>query len=226
MIEIKNLCFSYTKSLPYILNNINLNIKKGCYISILGENGSGKSTLMKLILNLLKPTIGTIDISTKKIGYVPQLLENFNSSFPITVGEILKCHRSALKIKNSKCIDETLSIVKMNSFKNNLIGELSGGQKQKVFIAKALMGEPELMILDEPSTGIDIKSQSEIYSFVKNLNKEKGITILSVEHNLQAAIENSTHIFKMDKGNGCLLTINDYLRTTTEGLDNVRSFSS
>lgn len=226
MIEIKNLCFSYTKSLPYILNNINLNIKKGCYISILGENGSGKSTFIKLILNLIKPNIGTINIDAKRIGYVPQMLENFNSAFPITVAEVLKCHMSALKIRNSMCIDKILSTVKMDSFKNNLIGELSGGQKQKIFIARALIGEPELIILDEPSTGIDVKSQEEIYSFLKKLNEEKNITILSVEHNLQAAVENSTHIFKIDKGNGHLLTINDYLRNTMEVSRNVTSFSS
>lgn len=226
MIEIKNLCFSYTKSLPYILNNINLSIKKGYYISILGENGSGKSTLIKLILNFIKPNIGTINIDAKRIGYVSQMLENFNSAFPITVGEVLRCHMKALKITDSSCIDNILSTVKMENFKNNLIGELSGGQKQKVFIARALMGEPELIILDEPSTGIDTKSQEEIYSFLKKLNREKNITILSVEHNLQAAIENSTHIFKIDKDTGYLLTINDYLRTTMEVSHNVTSFSS
>ncbi|MDF2503804.1 MULTISPECIES: metal ABC transporter ATP-binding protein [Clostridium] len=226
MIQIKNLCFSYTKSLPYVLNNINLNVKKGTYISILGENGSGKSTLIKLLLNLIKPNIGTIDISTKKIGYVPQIIENFNSSFPITVQEVLKCHRSALKLKNCKCIDECLSTVRMQDFKNTLIGELSGGQKQKIFIARALMGDPELIILDEPSTGIDIKSQGEIYSFIKDLNRNKNLTILSVEHNLKAAIENSTHIFKMNKGKGHLLTIDNYLKTNMEVPHNVTSFSS
>lgn len=227
MIEIKNLHFSYTKSSPYILNNINLTIEKGFYISILGENGSGKSTLIKLLLNLIKPTSGTIHICTKKIGYVPQMLNNFNNSFPITVAEILNCHKSALKIKDPKCVDKALSIVNMNDFKNNLIGELSGGQKQKIFIARALMGDPELLILDEPSTGVDVKSQKDIYSFLKKLNEENNITIISVEHNLQAAVENSTHIFKMNKcTNSCLLTINDYLKTTEEDIHNVRSFSS
>lgn len=226
MIEIKNLHFSYNGSLPYILNNVNLNIKKGYYVSILGENGSGKSTFIKLLLNLLKPTEGNISMSVKRVGYVPQMISSFNNSFPITVNEILSCHQSALKIKDSKCIDGALSIVNMENFKNNLIGELSGGQKQKIFIARALMGEPELLILDEPSTGVDAKGQNEIYSFLKKLNKEKNITIISVEHNLQAAIQNSTHIFKMQKCNDCLFTINDYLKNTTEDLNNVRSFPS
>jgi zinc transport system ATP-binding protein len=155
------------------------------------------------------------------------MLNNFNNSFPITVAEILNCHKSALKIKDSKCIDKVLSIVNMNNFKNNLIGELSGGQKQKIFIARALMGKPDLLILDEPSTGIDVKSQKDIYSFLRELNKKNNITIISVEHNLQAAIENSTHIFNINKfTNTCLLTIDDYLKTAEEDLNNVRSFSS
>ncbi len=97
MIEINNLCFSYTKKKPYILENINLNIKKGQYISILGSNGSGKSTLLKLILGFLSPTLGDINLKNSKIGYVPQKYENFNSDFPITVEEVLKCHKKSVK---------------------------------------------------------------------------------------------------------------------------------
>lgn len=226
MIEIKNLYFSYNKGLPYILNNINLKIDSGHYLSILGENGSGKSTLMKLILNLLKPTDGNIKINTKKIGYVPQSIENFNSAFPITVEEMLKCHRSALKIKNSDLLLNSLEAVGMNAFKNNLVGNLSGGQRQKVFIARAIMGCPDLLLLDEPSSGIDNKSQKEIYTILKNLNKDRGITIISVEHNLKAAVENSTDIYKIEKGKGTLVTINDYIQDNKEALHNVTSFSS
>ena len=140
MIEINNLFFSYNKGLPYTLNNINLNIEKGRYISILGENGSGKSTLIKLLLNLLKPNDGEIKLNTKKIGYVPQLLDNFNSAFPITIEEILRCHMKALKLKDSNCIHKCLEIVGMESYRNTLIGNISGGQRQKVFIARAIMG--------------------------------------------------------------------------------------
>lgn len=226
MVEINNLYFSYNRSLPYILNNINLKVENGSYLSILGENGSGKSTLMKLILNLLKPTNGYIKINTKKLGYVPQYVESFNSAFPITVEEVLKCHKSALKLKGSDIISKSLSAVGMQNFKYNLIGNLSGGQRQKIFIARAIMGCPELILLDEPSTGIDIKSQKEIYAILKDLNKDKGITIISIEHNIEAAIENSTDIFKLDKGKGTLFTINDFLQNNTEVFHNVTSFSS
>lgn len=210
MIKIQNLNFSYTGDTPYIIKNINLNINKGTYTSIIGENGSCKSTLVKLMLNLLKPCKGSINIDTKKIGYVPQRIDNFNSQFPITVNEILKCHMNILKIKNKNIIDKSLDSVGMLSFKNNLIGNLSGGQQQKVFIARALIGEPELLILDEPSTGVDIKSQNEIYSFIKSLNINKKITVISVEHNMEAALKNSSHIIKMEEGTALLYTAIDY----------------
>jgi zinc transport system ATP-binding protein len=226
MLEITNLYFSYTKNTQYTLNNINLNVCKGSYLSILGENGSGKSTLMKLILNLLKPTSGKIEISTKKIGYVPQIMDNFNSAFPITVEEILKCHMKALKIKDKNIISTSLAKVKMNDFKNCLIGNLSGGQRQKIFIARAIMGDPDLIIMDEPSSGIDVKSQVEIYSIIKNLNTRNKITVLSVEHNIKAALENSTHIFKLDKGLGSLFEIEDYINLNSGGLHNVTTITS
>ncbi|MDZ7543772.1 ATP-binding cassette domain-containing protein, partial [Clostridium perfringens] len=97
MINIKDLCFSYSNKPPYLLNNINLNIPKGIYLSIVGENGSCKTTLIKLILGLLKPTSGLIEIKTDSIGYVPQRLDSFNSQFPITVREVLSCHKKTLK---------------------------------------------------------------------------------------------------------------------------------
>jgi zinc transport system ATP-binding protein len=220
MIKIKNLYFTYNKVNSYTLDNINLNVEKGCYLSIIGENGSGKSTLMKLILNLLKPSSGSIEIATKKIGYVPQIMDNFNSAFPLTVEEMLKCHMKALKIKDKGCIIRSLATVKMDSFRHQLIGSLSGGQRQKIFIARAIMGTPELIVLDEPSSGIDVKSQAEIYSVIKKLNTSKKMTILSVEHNMKAAMENSTHIFNIDKGHGYLYSIGDYINSNTEVIHN------
>lgn len=226
MIKIKNMYFTYNKVNSYTLDDINLNVEKGCYLSIIGENGSGKSTLMKLILNLLKPSSGSIEITTNKIGYVPQIMDNFNSAFPLTVEEMLKCHMKALKIKDKESIIKSLTTVKMVNFKHQLIGSLSGGQRQKIFIARAIMGTPELIVLDEPSSGIDVKSQAEIYSVLKSLNISQKITILSVEHNMKAAIENSTHIFNLDKGHGYLSTINDYINLNTEVLHNASTITS
>lgn len=212
MIHISNVYFSYNDTCNCILNDINLNIPKGAYCSIVGSNGSCKSTLVKLILNLLKPCKGTISLNTSKIGYVPQKSDNFNSSFPITVYEMLKCHCKVLNISSSKSIDKSLEMVGMIKFKNSLIGNLSGGQQQKIFIARALIGSPELLILDEPSTGIDTKSQKEIYSIIKSLNISNGLTVISVEHNFQAVLKNSSHVIEMDNGNVTFYTIEDYKR--------------
>ncbi len=210
MIEIKNLTFSYTGKCPYLINKVNLNIQDGSYVSILGENGSAKTTLVKLILGLLNPLRGSINIAAERIGYVPQIVDNFNSQFPITVSELMKCHRKVLKIKNKKFTDICLGCVGMGEFKNELIGNLSGGQRQKIFIARALIGYPKLLIFDEPSTGIDVPSQKEIYSIIKHLNRHQAVTVLAVEHNLKAALENSTHICTMKEGNLKMYTVEEY----------------
>lgn len=209
MIHIENLYFSYNNRPPYILNGLSLNIKKGDYVSILGENGSGKSTLIKLLLNILKPSKGIIEVNTNKIGYVPQRFESFNSQFPITVYEMLNLHKKAIKIKETS-IEESLKKVNMEDYKNHLIGNLSGGQQQKIFIARALMGNPNLLILDEPSTGIDIQSQKEIYALIKKLNRNLGITVVAVEHNLKAAMINSNYIFQLNEGTGFLNPVDEY----------------
>lgn len=220
MININNLCFSYSKANDYILNNLNLKIQDGTYLSIIGENGCGKSTLVKLILGLLKPSSGSIEVTSNKIGYVPQVMENMNYNFPITVSEVLTCHMKALKLKNSKLISSSLKSVGMENHKKSLIGSLSGGQRQKIFIARALMGEPEVIIMDEPSTGVDVKSQKDIYDTLAKLNKSNRVTIISVEHNMKAAYSYSTHILKLDNGVGTILSKKDFLNRNLEVLSN------
>jgi zinc transport system ATP-binding protein len=210
MIHIKDLVFSYNTAQPYLLDNINLNIENGSYVSILGENGSAKSTLIKLILKLLKPQSGSISLNTDIVGYVPQRMENYNSQFPITVYEMLLCHLKILKLKDKSLLTESLKKVNMLRYKDSLIGNLSGGQQQKIFIARAIMATPKLIVLDEPSTGIDIPSQEDIYCVLKEINRNLGVTILSVEHNLNAALDNSTHIYKMEKGNGTLYSVEEW----------------
>lgn len=211
MIDIKNLCFSYSNKPPYILNNINLNIEDGTYLSIVGENGSCKTTLVKLILGILKPNSGTLTINSKLIGYVPQRLDSFNSQFPITVKEVLSCHKKTLKDKDKNInIDTALKDVNMGEYKNRLLGMLSGGQQQRVLIARALMGNPDIIVLDEPSTGVDEANQKEIYSILRSLNKINKKTIISIEHNIDIALNNSTHILKVDNGQIALFTVEEY----------------
>ena len=210
MIKAENLCFSYNSTSPNILNDLNLEIKDGEYVSIVGDNGCGKSTLIKLILKFIKPTRGSIVTDAKKIGYVPQKSDSTNSGFPITVWEMLNSYRKLLKIKDKSVVAESLRQVGLWEHSRSLMGNLSGGQAQKALIARALMGNPELLILDEPSSGIDIDSQREIYAFLKKLNMERGMTIVSVEHNLDAAISNSTTIFHLHGGKGHFCTPEKY----------------
>ena len=210
MIKAENLAFSYSGSPPFVLNGINLEINNGEYVSVVGDNGCGKSTLMKLILRFLKPTHGSIVACAKKIGYVPQKSDSTNSGFPITVYEMLNSYRKLLKIKDKNVVKESLRQVGLSDFSGSLMGNLSGGQAQKVLIARALMGNPDLLVLDEPSAGVDIDSQREIYALLKRLNTEHGITIVSVEHNLDAAISNSTTIFHLQCGHGHFCTPKKY----------------
>ena len=217
MIEARGLSFSYTGGAPYILDCIDLDIKDGEYVSVIGENGSGKSTLIRLILKFIKPTEGSILTKSSRIGYVAQKNDFSNSGFPISVYEMLNSYRKLLKIKSDYVVSENLKRVGMLNFKDVLMGTLSGGESQKIKIARALIGNPDLLILDEPSTGVDVKSQKEIYGFLKKMNEDNGITIVSVEHNLGAAIANSTLIYHLVNGNGHLCSPEKY---TAEFLNN------
>ena len=201
MLSVHNLSFRYDAYSKYILEDISFEVKKGEYVSIVGENGSGKSTLVRLLLGLLKPTTGEVQQKAGSIGYVPQKKVNL-THFPITVFELLDSYRRILKVKDKLTVHSMLEEVGLAGFEKKLAGELSGGQLQKLYIARALINKPELLILDEPSTGIDVKGQREIYTILKRLNEQAKITIVSVDHNLDAAVANSTVIFHIANGKG------------------------
>ena len=215
LIKINNLSFAYNKNTPPLLKNVNLDIPKGVYLSIVGENGSCKTTLIKLILGLLTPISGSITVDTDNIAYVPQRLDGFNSQFPISIYEILKIHAKSLKLDPKSSSIDVLEKVNMLKFKENLIGNLSGGQQQRVFIARALIGNPDLIILDEPSTGVDVKNQQEIYSLLSKINKEQGTTIISIEHNMDIALKYSTHILTINNGKLNLQSNKDFRENYT-----------
>ena len=215
LIKINNLSFAYNKNTPPLLKNVNLDIPKGVYLSIVGENGSCKTTLIKLILGLLTPISGSITVDTDNIAYVPQRLDGFNSQFPISIYEILKIHAKSLKLDPKSSSIDVLEKVNMLKFKENLIGNLSGGQQQRVFIARALIGNPDLIILDEPSTGVDVKNQQEIYSLLSKINKEQGTTIISIEHNMDIALKYSTHILTINNGKLTLQSNKDFRESYT-----------
>ncbi len=212
MIRAEGLYFSYTGIAPYILKNLYFSAGTGDYISILGSNGAGKSTLVKLLLGLLTPLRGTVSVDDKRIAFVPQTNDLADSRFPITVREMLDSYRRLLKIKDRRKTEQALEAVGMQAMSDRLIGALSGGQRQKVFIARGILGDPSLLILDEPSAGVDIDSRKEIYTYLRKLNTEKAVTILSVEHNLEAAVRNSSAIYHMSDGGGHMCSPETYRR--------------
>lgn len=207
----RDIYFGYDNNL--VLEDIELDIYKGDYMGIVGPNGSAKSTLLKLFLNILKPHRGTIELFGKsmdefqewgKIGYVAQKSNSFNTSFPATVLEVVAANLypkvglfRSIKKEHLKQVEKSLSIVGMEEYKNRLIGNLSGGQQQRVFIARTLVSSPELIFLDEPTVGIDSKSQEEFYNLMKRLNKDFKITLVMVSHDIQTIKENVNKVAYM-----------------------------
>lgn len=198
IINFKNVSFGYEDKT--VLENVNFNVNQGDYIGIIGPNGSGKTTLLKLIINEINPTKGKIKILNKdirdfnnweNIGYVNQKSNSFTSSFPATVTEVVAMDLAPriglfkkIKKKHLEEVYKVLKLVGIYEFKDRLIGSLSGGQQQKVFICRALMRHPKMLILDEPTVGIDLNGQKEFYEILKKLNKQLNLTIVIVSHDL------------------------------------------
>ena len=187
IVDIKNLNFEYNGET--ILKDINLTIEKGDYLAIIGPNGGGKTTLIKLILGLLKPTSGTIVLQTKKIGYVPQYT-NFSLDIPITILDVvlqgrLSRYKFFYSKKDREIAFDKLKLVGMEHSANKKISDLSGGERQRILIARALVSNPDILILDEPTSAIDIKGQKEIYQILKKLPMTKII----ISHDINILLE-------------------------------------
>lgn len=171
------------------LKDINLNIRYKDFIGIIGPNGGGKTTLLKLILGFIIPNEGKIYNNYEKIGYVPQYA-TFNLNFPISVIDVVLMGFLSNRIKlfhkytkqELKLAKEVMNKLGILELKNRQINQLSGGQLQKVLIARALLMKPNILLLDEPTTNIDVSSKTDIYRILKKLNME--ITILIVSHDI------------------------------------------
>ena len=192
VISLDNVSYRYNSDL--VLENISFKADQGDLLGIIGPNGAGKTTLFSLILGLLEGYQGKITLfnedirnnrkALKRIGYIPQK-KNINQGFPATVEEIVSLGVPGRKT-NKDVIISALKIVGLLEQKDKRIGELSGGQQQRVLIAKALVNEPELLILDEPTTGIDLETQDRFYTLLRKLNSERNITIILASHDLDA----------------------------------------
>ena len=208
IIELKNVSFQYDYT--QVLKNISFRVEEGDFLALLGPNGSGKSTLLKLILGLLKPMNGEIELfgqsvnrfkNRELIGYVSQKSNACNSGYPATVVEVVRSglvKKTGLFKRYPKDTKErvmrALEAVGMQDFANRNIGQLSGGQQQRVFIARALIGEPKLLILDEPTVGIDHENVQAFYDMLAKLNNDLGMTMILVTHDVDTVSNRITHV--------------------------------
>lgn len=194
IITISNLDFSYPGKAK-VLDSINLNVYRRDFLGIIGPNGGGKTTLLKIILGLLQPDAGKIkvfgqkpDEARGKIGYVPQYAK-IDLDYPINVFQVvlmgLLGKKKLFKYYSKQDKDKANKVLKaagIQDLKNKQIGELSGGQRQRVLIARALVRDPQLLILDEPTTSVDAKSGFNFFELLKKLNKK--MTIIVVSHDV------------------------------------------
>lgn len=218
ILEVRNVSFSYEKS--QVLQNISFDIFEGDYLGVIGPNGSGKTTLLKLCLGLIPLQTGEIRLfgediqktsNRKKLSYISQKSNSFNISFPATVAEVISSSIMSLgydKKSAAKMTDSAIGKIGIEKLKDKMIGDLSGGEQQKAFIAKAIATEPRIIFLDEPTVGIDYGSEQFFYNIMHHLNAQ-GVTVFMVSHDISAVTsytnkvacigENTFHIHLNDE---------------------------
>ena len=205
IINVDNLSYYYD-SFPS-LDHVSFSVEKGDFLGIIGPNGAGKTTLFQCILGILNNFSGEISLfgsnikQNKKyllrIGYVPQK-KSVEQTFPATVSEIVSLGVIRRDIKKES-IESAIDFVELGAYRNKRIGELSEGQQQRVIIAKALVKQPELLILDEPTTGIDSVAQNKFYDLLTKLNKDRGITIVWSSHDMNAVEKLASKVACIDR---------------------------
>ncbi|SHF87409.1 metal ABC transporter ATP-binding protein [Ornithinibacillus halophilus] len=213
IIRMKNINYSYDQRL--VLDNVDFELPKGSFLGLIGPNGGGKTTLIKLILGLNKPDAGTIQLfgqpiekfkDWNKIGFVSQKANSFNKGFPATVFEVVSMGLTA-KIGYFKFLNRShrskvlhaIDLVGMSEYAYENVGNLSGGQQQRVFIARSLVSNPELLILDEPTVGVDTENVKRFYELLLDLNVNQNITLLLVTHDTGIMTEHATDIACINK---------------------------
>ena len=208
IVEFEDVNFNYDNSA--ILSDINFVIEKNDFVAIVGPNGGGKSTLLKLILAQLSPTKGKIKVfgnknykSLEKIGYVPQFITH-QSDFPLRLIDMVlqsKLRSNSLFARYSKSdkqkAQKILDRLQIGEFKDRFLAELSGGQRQRALIARALIDDPKLLILDEPTASVDITVEKDIYEILKDLNKD--MTIILVTHDVNFVSKYVNKVFCINR---------------------------
>lgn len=219
LLKVKNLTLAYGTST--VINSASFEIKSGDFVCLVGANGSGKSTLVKGILGLKKPLCGEVvmgeGLSRTKIGYLPQE-SKIDQNFPASVKEIVLSgalgrmgFSTFYKSPEKKCLKECLKLLKITNLETESFASLSGGQKQKVLLARALMATSRLLILDEPSNNLDFPSRKEFYHLLKSLNREQGMTIIMITHDLDADDLIGNKVLAISGGKVTMQATNAYL---------------
>lgn len=207
LIECNNICLAYENNI--VVKDLSFSVNKGDYLCIIGENGSGKSTLMKALLGLKKVEKGNISLGEglkqNEIGYLPQQT-GIQKDFPASVWEVVlsgRINRLGFKpfftSKDKKIAEEKMALLSIENLKNKCYRELSGGQQQRVLLARALCATQKLLLLDEPVAGLDLLVTEEMYHIIYDLNKQKGITVIMITHDVDRAVRDATHILHMHK---------------------------
>ncbi|MFP8956104.1 metal ABC transporter ATP-binding protein [Natrialbaceae archaeon A-CW3] len=205
-VDVRNVSFAYGET-P-VVKDVSLTIEEGEFLGLIGPNGSGKTTLLHLMLGLLEPESGSIDLFGEpvgefkdghRIGYVSQQSTNRGGSMPVTVRESVTMGRFA-QAGHSRLMDEDYAIVEdaietvgITNLADRRINQLSGGQRQRAFIARALASEADLLALDEPTVGVDAESRDAFYALLDSLN-ESGITIILIEHDIGVVTDRASRI--------------------------------
>lgn len=181
------------------LDDINIDVNEKDIIALIGPNGAGKTTLLRIILGLIKPTSGSVKLfgtqeltkNLKYVGYVPQSAQARDANLPFSVFETVMLGRTphaglfhGMGTQDRQKVVEVLNMFGIFELKDRKIGQLSGGQSQRVFLAKAMVAEPKLLLLDEPTSGVDTTSKGEFYRTLERLNKERGITVILSSHDI------------------------------------------
>ena len=213
IVSTKLLACSYREG--RVLEDVSFRVERGDYVGIVGPNGSGKSTLVKALLGLVNICNGSAELfgvslssfsDWQRVGYLPQSLYLVNPVFPATVHETVglgllsrKSFPKSLNRGDKEKIDKTLDELGIYDLKLNLIGELSGGQLQRVLLARAIVNDPELLILDEPTAALDPETRERFYGMIADINRTRGVTVLLVTHDSGAIGQYASKMLYLDK---------------------------
>ena len=211
-LQVENLCVKADNR--HLIENITFSVEEGRIVAIIGPNGAGKTTLIKAILGLIPYETGTVSLfgrpfknnhSHVRVGYVPQRLE-FDRTIPLTVSELLGFTVPPLYLVPfmkrggaREHIDGLLKTVGALELAQRSIGSLSGGELQRVMIAKAIVNDPKILFLDEPASGVDIEGQERFHDLIKRLNREKGLTVILISHDLNVVYRFADNVLCLNR---------------------------